>query len=383
MSVAPTDAVAFRVAGHGLDERRSPRSSLAAAARIALPDYPKGAALRALAARRAGVHVGSLDEALARGTLVRAPSLRGTTHVFAASDAALYTVAVLPTPGDEHAARAAMGSAWPPFEALGIAAVDVIDRVTRAIVDVVDDGRPRSKGAISEALHSRLPEAWEPWCQRCGVHHVPDPLFRLAVIAAGLRFTGAGHDSSELVAASRPDPAEHPTARAELVRRFLAAYAPAPARALAVWSGLGPADAGGSVAALVDEVVQLRLDGRPALALAADVDRLLHPPAPTGVRLVPAGDPFLHQRDRATLLPDPEHRRRLWRAAGAPGLVLHDAAPGGVWRQRRDDHHLVFEVELWAVMSTEELRPAIEAEAAVLAAAQAVDPGDVRLRIDM
>jgi hypothetical protein len=165
-----------------------------------------------------------------------------------------------------------------------------------------------------------------------------------------------------------PALAGHAAARAELVRRFLGAYAPAPARAFAEWCGLGPAEAEASIAAVAagDEIVEVRLDGRRALALAADLLHLEHPPAVTGVRLVPAGDPFLNQRDRATLLPDPEHRRQLWRPAGAPGLVLVDGVPAGIWRQRRDKDRPVFTVELWRGPPDPELASALDEEAGLL-----------------
>jgi hypothetical protein len=377
-TVSVGDAVAFRVAAHGLDRRRSPRS-LATVARTALPDYPKGAAQRSLAARCSDVVADTLDSALVAGTLVRAYSLRGSTHVFAGRDAAVYTAGVLPTPGDEQAARAALGSSWQVLQEVGVPAVEGLERVTDEIVDVVADGLPRPKGAISAALHGRLPDGWEPWCQRCGAHHTPDLLFRLASIAAGLRFAP---DGTELVAGPRPNLADHAAARAELVRRFLAAYAPVPARAFAEWCGLGSDEAAASVEALEDEIMEVRVGHRPALALAADEKRLRRPPAVEGVRLVPAGDPFLNQRDRETLLPVQEHRRQLWRPAGAPGLVLIDGNPAGIWRHKLHKDRLVVTAQLWSTSRRGRSAPAIEEEAAILATAQAVAPDRLTVEID-
>jgi hypothetical protein len=344
---------------------------------MALPDYPKGAALRGLGIRRAGVHADTLGEALALGTLVRAMSLRGTTHVFAETDRSVFTTAALPTPGLAQATQEALGPVWPSIESSGVAAVDALALVTKEIAAVVADRRPRTKGAISEALHGRLPDGLELWCERCRARHVPEQLFRLAIIAAGVRFVD---DGAELVASGAPDLSDHAVARAELVRRFFGAYAPASARAFTEWSGLGPAEAKASLAALDDEIVRVRLDGQPALALAADVERLRSPAVPTGVRLVPAGDAFLHQRDRATLVNDPARRRSLWRPSGAPGLVLADSGPVGTWRHKQTAHRLTISIEAWITLPPRQ-RADIEAEAASLAATQGLDQTGMQIAI--
>jgi len=379
-AVTPARAVAFRVAAHGLDRRRSDASprSLGAASAVALSDYPRGAAGRALAARCSGVRADTLARALVRGTLVRAFSLRGAAHVFAAADAGLFTGAVLPTPGDEAAAQAALGSSWPMLSRLGVPAVDVLAQVGEAVGKVAADGRPRAKGDLSSALHGRLPDGWEPWCERCRAHHVPDLLFRLAVVAAGLRFAD---DGPSLVPGPVPSPADHPAARAELVRRFLGAYAPIPAKAFAEWCGVGPAEASASFAALGDEVVEVRVGRARASVRSVDLSDLTSGPAGAaadGVRLVPAGDPFLQQRDRATLVPDADRRRRLWRPAGAPGLVLVDGAPAGVWRHKQDKGTTVVTVEPWSPADDGLVATVRDEAAAVLT----VDRADVRVDLD-
>lgn len=366
LTLTAEEAVAFRVVAHGLDRRRAAGTSVADLVWMALPDYPKGAALRGLGVRREDVHAGTLAEAVAHGLVVRAMSLRGTTHVFSGADRAVFTTAVLPTPGSVDAAEGALGPAWPAIEPSGLPAAEALRLVSSEIAAVIADGRPWTKGAISTALHTRLPDGLEHWCPRCRATHVPEQLFRLAVIAAGVRFVDDGVD---LVAGAAPDLSRHARARSELVRRFLAAYAPASARAFAEWSGLGPKEAKASLAALDDEVIPVRLEGQPALALAADEDRLRSPVVPSGVRLVPAGDAFLHQRDRATLVPDPARRRTLWRPAGAPGLVLADGAPVGLWRSRQTAHRLAVTVEAWTTL-TPHRRADIETEAEALAATQ-------------
>lgn len=377
LALTAQEAVAFRARAHRLDGRLPAETPLADAASVALPDYPKGAALRGLAIRRSAVDPGALDEALEQGTLVRAMSLRGTTHVFAEADSSVFMTAVLPTPSEERAVRDALGSAWLSIEGVGIDAIGALALVTDQIGAVVADERPRNKGAISEALHGRVPDGLEPWCERCQAQHVPEQVFRFAVIAAGVRFAG---DGADLVAGEAPDLSEHAAARTALVRRFLGAYGPASVRAFADWSGLGQAEAKASFSALRAEVVKVRLDGKPALALADDVERLRSPASIEGVRLVPAGDAFLQQRDRSTLVSDPAQRRLLWRPAGAPGLVLVTGAAAGTWRHKQAGSRLAVTVELWVTLSPDQ-RAEVETEAALLAAAQGFEPSRIELTI--
>jgi hypothetical protein len=123
-------------------------------------------------------------------------------------------------------------------------------------------------------------------------------------------------------------------ARVELARRFLQMFAPAVPEHLAAWAGIGVEDARARFARLAFETVEVRFDGRAAWALEADRDLLTDPPGASGVRLLPPDDPFLQQRDRATLLADAEARRRVWDADHRPGVVLVDGRPAATWQGR-------------------------------------------------
>ena len=125
-----------------------------------------------------------------------------------------------------------------------------------------------------------------------------------------------------------------PEARLELVRLVVHAYGPVTARHFAAWTGISADEARERFIELGDELVEVKLDGANAVVLAGDRELLADPPFAVGARLLPAGDPFLAQRDRATLLPDKAHQRAVWRPAGSPGLVLMTGRPVGVWRAR-------------------------------------------------
>ena len=93
--------------------------------------------------------------------------------------------------------------------------------------------------------------------------------------------------------------------------------------------------------------------------LAADVPMLDDPPLAGGARLLPAGDPFLAQRDRATLLPDKARQRAVWRPVGSPGLVLMTGRPVGIWRAKQAGGRLRVTVEAFGSLGDRQ-RTAIE-----------------------
>ena len=129
------------------------------------------------------------------------------------------------------------------------------------------------------------------------------------------------------------------------MRRFRAAYPGAGPAELAGWAGIEGRHA------------------RELWALAADEEPAPRTRRASGVRLLGAGDPLLLARDRDVLVGDGELRARVFRPAGAPGIVLADGEPAGLWRARKKGRRLEVEVE--------ELRPldagAMRAEALRLA----------------
>ena len=128
-----------------------------------------------------------------------------------------------------------------------------------------------------------------------------------------------------------------------------------------------------AIAAEIDEV---ELDGRRALILAADADALASPPAASGVRLLPPFDPYLDQRDRATLWPDPAVRKRARTGIGAPGVLLVDGDVAGLWRPQKKGKRLVVNVDPLSP-AARRAADAIEAEAQVLAPHRGARTGEV------
>ena len=171
-------------------------------------------------------------------------------------------------------------------------------------------------------------------------------MFRLATVAAGALPQGSHPVRFALRGTSLADVSDGDleAARLELVRRYLRCFGPATPEQFAAWAGTGPEDARRRWAALRAELVEMELQGR-VWMLREGLGMLRDPPPGRGARLLPPGDPFLGQRDRATLLPDFDGRRRLWRPAGGPGLVLLDGEPIALWRSRSSLHRLEVRLE--------------------------------------
>lgn len=367
--VSAEQAVAYRVAAHNLAERL-PRGGLLDAAAVAgVQDTPPGNAPLALAARVTKLNPDEIEAALHdERTLVRMLSLRGAAYLVPRRDAAVFGPAALAS--DEESLCEQLQGAWPPVAGAGVSAREALAEVIGVLATVLADAEPRTKGQVSEALHGRIPAELEPWCETCDVHHVPDQLLRLAG-TAGVFCYGWPQGRSQMVMATdiwlgEPLGGDLRADRLALARRFVHAYGPVTARHFAAWTGMGSGEARSRFESLGRELVEVRLEGAPAWVLAKDLDLLDDPPTAAGARLLPAGDPFLAQRDRSTLVPDRAHQRALWRPVGSPGLVLMTGHPVATWRARATPKCLDVTVEAFGSLGDKQ-RTAIEQAAGVVA----------------
>jgi len=367
--VSADQAVAYRVAAHNLHERLPPDGLVEAAAVAGVQDTPPGNAGLALAARVAKLSPGDVEAALHDDrTLLRILGMRGAAHVVPRQDGVVFGPGALAV--DEESLREQLSGAWAAIASPGWTAREALGAVIGVLTTVLADAEPRTKGQLSEALHRRVPPELEPWCDACDVHHVPDQLLRLAGMA-GVYAYGWPQGSRQMLMATdiwlgEPLGGDVPDARLELARRFVHAYAPVAPRHFAAWTGIGAGEARDRFDALGPELVEVKLDGATAVVLASDLAVLLDPPLASGARLLPAGDPFLAQRDRSTLLADKARQRAVWRPAGSPGLVLMTGHPVGTWRARVVASRLHVTVESFAPLGDRQ-RTAIEQAAVIVA----------------
>jgi hypothetical protein len=141
------------------------------------------------------------------------------------------------------------------------------------------------------------------------------------------------------------------------VRRFLHFYGPADARDFAEWAGVAGPHARRLWKRVECDLTEVAVDGREAWALSADLKDLGSPPAATGVRLIPPGDPYLQKPNRPLLAPDPELRKRLFRPVASPGAVLRDGRLVGLWRAKAKGKDAEITVEKLGRIARKDLEP--------------------------
>jgi hypothetical protein len=368
--------LAFRLASHHLIERLGPRSVVKAAAACGIQETPTGSAALALAARVDGVVPASLDRALRRGrTLVHLWSLRGAPHVVPARDIATFTGGA--TPIDRASFDAFLGGWARPIADAGLDPFDLLDRMASAARSLLD-GRTLDVNELRDAVLRRVRSLGRITRPKEASHDMPETLFRaLGLTGAVCIVEGRGTDSvlartDQWLTHERPrtDP---DAARAELVRRFLHCYGPSTPERFAQWTGRSPKDAKAAFALIEDELVEVALGGKErAWLLDADRTALESPPSPSGARLLPVRDPYLQQRDRATLLPNASAWRTVWQPVSGPGAVLADGEIVGTWRSRLDRSRLRVEIDPFGRLPPG-LRDEIDAEAERVAQARGTE----------
>lgn len=375
-----SDILAFRLASHHLATRLPAGSLLTAAGACGVQNTPPGTVALALHARVAGLAPEDVDRAFAVDkTLLQTWSLRAAPHVFPTADAAVFTAGLVPE--DEESLRAFILGAGAGLDRVGISATELV-ALTAAELPAVLDGRESDKDRLGIEIASRvLPKLA---ARQRAVWRSPSPYargqslgeslvrFALAVVAlhGAICFAPRSGNTATFLRTDQwlgapVPPVDHKRARAELVRRYLHCYGPSTARHFAEWAGIAPAQAAQAWRLVKHELVEARLDGRPAWLLEPDLPGLTSATLPQGVRLLPPHDPYLQVRDRATLVPDKDLQRRLWRASGNPGVVLVDGEIVAMWRPRKQGKHLRVTVEPFAHIG-KRIRSAIEVEAATL-----------------
>ena len=329
----------------------APRT-LTAAAACPASDFARDAALLALAARRPKLTRDAYDEAVDGGDkLVVAHIVRGAIHALDPADHALWGRALLASDDDELGAQ--LGRQVQKLaKAEGFTPTDALDEVADATKSALARGRRLSKDELHQELRERVRPELMPWCKGCGSHHVAPILWRYAGIKAGARL-----DSRRRYLLGKPGRAP---AAAEAVRRYLRCYGPATVGEFADWTGIPRPHAKRLWAEVGDETDEVKVGRAKALILSTDAGELNDPPEPEGIRLIPAGDPYLQKPNRALLAPDDALRKRLFRPVASPGAVLKDGRLVGLWKARAKGKRAELTVETIGRIAKADLEPEAE-----------------------
>jgi winged helix DNA-binding protein len=346
--------LAFRLARSGLAVREA--AGFAEAAACPASDFARDAALLALAARMEAVSREAYDEAVDAGEVVVAHVVRGAIHALAPGDLALFGRALLARDDAELAVQLGRQVRGLLSEH-GIGAAEALDEVASATEAALDGGAALGKDQLHEALRRQVPEALMPWCKGCGSFHVAPMLWRYATVRAGVRL-----DARRCYVQGRPGRAPQ---AAQAVRRFLGAYGPARPADFAEWAGVAKPHGKRLWDEVAGELEEVSIGGEARWLLAEDVPALESPPAAEGVRLIPAGDPYLQLPNRPLLAPDATLRKRLFRPVASPGAVLVDGRLAGLWRAKARGKRTELTVEGLERIARARLEPEVERIAAL------------------
>jgi hypothetical protein len=320
--------LAYRLGRHGLDRRAA---SLAGLGVLDLGvQESSGSARMALAARTSA----SLDGALTDGTgLALAWTHRGAPHFQRAGD--LGELAAALWPRTEADAGARMGRAKGMLTEAGISRLDGLRMVAEAWHEAVTEpgaGDGLTKGDVSRVLTERLPGSFSLWCRACESTHINELLFRVGALPGGARIVEDRRPLTFTAVDGWAGVPAEPVGTSEVIGAYLRMLGPATPTEAAGYIGTS----GAAVKpAWPDDLVEVRVEGRPTWIAEADLADLRRPRSPKGVRLLPAFDPYLQTRDRDLIVPDPAHQKALWRILGNPGAVLVDGEILGTWRSKQ------------------------------------------------
>jgi Winged helix DNA-binding domain len=247
----------------------------------------------------------SLERALLSGKAARGVLMRGTVHVVSAPDYGLFSAALdVAPPGwvtpdaDRDAVR--VTAAAQAFAAEPRTRTEVLDWLLRE--HAVDSGG--------------LTGVWYALRLRARIAHAPESSLWSSPIH-NPRFIAIEHDDLDGEAA-----------RAELVRRYLAAFGPATRAEISGWSGMKVGD----FAHLLDGLTVLRDDrGRQLLDLPRAPRPAGDTPAP--VRFLPKFDNVL--LDRARVLPEAYRKLIVRKNADVQPTLTVDGYVAGIWRAEK------------------------------------------------
>ncbi|MEV6299138.1 crosslink repair DNA glycosylase YcaQ family protein [Actinoplanes sp. NPDC051861] len=352
ISVDRQRVLAYRIAALGLTDRSGDRPADLPVLDLGIQEYTPGSAQVALTART------SADPADDRLTTVWAA--RGAPHLHRSADLGSLVEQLWPVSDADASAR--INSAQiPDGVRLGIQAFTATASALREVVTA-----PMPRGEASTGVSRLVPPSLTYDCRSCKARHVAGNVWQHAGLAGGVEVLSRGRDAQ---LGPLPDAPPIPTSNvgiADLIATYLRFLGPATPASVAKYLG-------SSTAALravwPADLAQVDLDGRKAWIPDEQVSALTTASTPSGVRWLPAMDPFLQARDRDLLVPSRDQQKEVWRTLGNPGILLVDGEVAGVWRARMAGRK---RVDLTVTLFDRVDRKRVEAEAAEVARAREV-----------
>jgi Winged helix DNA-binding domain len=301
-------------------------------------------------------------------------SVRAAMHLHHRDDLGRYAAALRYEDPGELSQHSFGGPFAQELAAGGFTFADAVDGVASAMRTVMADGTERTKGELSTAVTPLVDPRLTPWCAGCGVHHVHDALFRYGTLQAGLTVEVESPTMFRFVRNGQPlGRVSTLRSRREIARRYLRLAGPVRPATLAAWLGLSPGGGRRWWDLVAGKLAPVTVDGRTGWVHDADVPDLASPPEPPELRLLAPYDPVTQLADRELLVPDPAHRREVWRAAANPGVLLIRGDIAGIWRQSTSNRLLIITVTPFSPLTATQRRAAADDARTIAVHAGAAD----------
>jgi hypothetical protein len=288
-----------------------------------------------------------VDDALATSrTLVKTWCMRGTLHAVASEDLALFASAI----GQQFSRG--MAEHWLKHRGH---TPESLAHLSQQILEALGDG-----SLTRSEIHDRIPELaslpWAGWGQDMKILvYRGDAVFATPKNGTTSCFARRAAWLPHVpFAISDPDDALR-----ELLRRYLAAHAPARQIDFAYWTMAGSARIRAAFKALKPDLIEFKIGGRDDTfyALAADEALLLDAPPPRPVNVLPKFDALmLAHKDKARHLPASDHKR-VYRPAGQiEAVILLNGHVAATWRMKQTARALQISVEAHRKLKAAEKR---------------------------
>lgn len=302
-----------------------------------------------IALRHQGLSRDELQRALREEhSLIKTFGPRGTVHLLAAADLAMWTGALGAVPP---------ANTFPPH-------VRLSEEQTEAVVEAIADALKDAELTLVELTEAIVARAG-PWAGELAMEAFQTkwPRWRIAERTAANR--GAlifGPNRGRYVTYTHPKrllprfrPVPAAKALEQLALAYLRAYGPATPQHFARWLGTPATWAVKLFAALGGAIEEVEFEGGPAFVAAGDLDA--GTPAQS-VRLLPYFDAYgIASQPRALIFPGEAASRALSGGqAGNQPLLLVDGIVAGIWNQKRSGKKAALTVEAFGALTARQLR---------------------------
>jgi hypothetical protein len=352
--VREAQVTAFRHRRHHLQPRAA-RSSLAAVAADVggIQAQVGSAAALSFRVRTTKLRPSDVEDALWRDrSLAKVWTVRGTLHLVASEDVAMFAAALTPTALRWQANR--LGQ-------MGFSKKEAV-RLNKETVHALEDG-PLTRQELSDRVAGKMGGQVRKlietgWGGLAKVASLEGHVCQAPPVGNNVRF----------VLAKKWLPRYHSMeaeeATAALLRRFLRAYGPATLADFTLWSAIPATQVRRARSDMGDSVVEVEREDGKGLLVAEDRSALARARLKTPmVRLLPMFDTYLLGHRNKDHLVEPAHYKRVYRKAGwLSAAVLVDGSVRGLWTLDRAKKGATVHVEPLSRL-TKAVREGIEAEA--------------------